>query len=221
MKIINPFLRSATYKKLSLLYTYPENGAYKQLRKEKQEIEKIFIEIAAEYDIALQDDIDILTSSLDTLSLQDIQIEYVRLFDYRPKCLIVESANIYRRDKFSDPESAAQVQDAVEDFYGKYGLNTGCWFKQPPDHILVELEFMHYLTHQEGVCLEGESDEVKNYLRGEKEFLSEHLLNWGVDFCDCLKDSTCLPLYSSLAVLTKSLLLSEARYLQKLEVVLE
>ncbi len=221
LKVINPFLRSAAYKKLSSLFTYPENNeSYRQFRDEKREIKDIFAELSTEYDIDFQDDVDSLTSAVDGLSLQDIQVEYVRLFDYRPKCLIVESAYIYRRDKSTDPEKCASVRDGVEDFYSRFGLETGCWFKQPPDHLSVELEFMHYLTHQEGVCMKDESDEVGRYLEGEKEFLSEHLLEWAVGFCDCLRDNSCLSLYSSLAGITKALLLNDARYLQNLEEVL-
>ena len=117
LKVINPFLRSAAYKKLSSLFTYPENNeSYRQFRDEKREIKDIFAELSTEYDIDFQDDVDSLTSAVDGLSLQDIQVEYVRLFDYRPKCLIVESAYIYRRDKSTDPEKCASVRDGVEDF---------------------------------------------------------------------------------------------------------
>lgn len=192
----------------------------KQLQKEQREVKDIFTELAAEYDIVLDDDINSLTSCYRNLSLQDVQVEYVRLFDYKPKCFIMESAYIYRRENASDPEVAASFRDAVEDFYAEFGLETGCWFKQPPDHLLVELEFMHYLAYQEGVCMEDESDEIGRYLRGEKRFLCEHLSKWAVGFCDCLQNNSCLSLYSSLAVITKSILLHDLLYLQKIEEVL-
>jgi TorA maturation chaperone TorD len=46
-----------------------------------------------------------------------------------------------------------------------------------PDHVTVELEFMHYLAHQEAQARETGGDE-ESYLRAQRDFLERHLHGW-------------------------------------------
>jgi putative dimethyl sulfoxide reductase chaperone len=75
-------------------------------------------------------------------------------------------------------EGAPPEQELWEEllrFYRYFGLDfsTG-GARERPDHLLVELEFMHYLTFLEA----GTADEHPGLRRGQQDFLERHLARW-------------------------------------------
>lgn len=114
---------------------------------------------------------DALRTEMVSKRLQDLQVEYVRLFDYRPACPPCESA--YR----INIKRSQLMKDLVE-CYREAGIE--CMQSFAPDHFSVEFEFMHYLAYQE------ENAERKNrheWREKRREFLENHILKWVPDFC--------------------------------------
>src|SRR3972149_5997703 len=60
-------------------------------------------------------------------------------------------------------------------FYNYFGLRTTPG--RMPDHVTAELEFMHYLAHQEAEARQAAGDR-ESYLRAQRDFLERHLNGW-------------------------------------------
>ena len=60
-------------------------------------------------------------------------------------------------------------------FYNYFGLRITPGLM--PDHVTVELEFMHYLAHQEAQAWQS-GDDRESYLRAQRDFLERHLNGW-------------------------------------------
>ena len=134
---------------------------------------------------ALKDKFARFIRSLDGADVEALQVEYVRLFDYRPSCPPYESA--YRKDM----KGAGLLGDLAE-IYREGDLK--CVPSLAIDHISVQFEFMHYLTHTEQSAGLG----AQNYREMQKRFLEDHLMKWVPTFCDDLKVRS-IPPYSILA----------------------
>lgn len=158
-------------------------------------------------DTSVTDRVDVLIASTTDVTLEQIQVEYVRLFDYRPKCPPYEA--IYLKDLGRN----SVINDLLSLYRGA-GLKYSTTIV--PDHISVELEFMHYLTYVEAENLKGNSKELKTFLEYEKNFLNNHLKNWLPGFCDKLTETTRLPFFQSLAQLAKDFVLHDTDYVSSL-----
>jgi DMSO reductase family type II enzyme chaperone len=62
-------------------------------------------------------------------------------------------------------------------FYDFFGLSLSEGQREEPDHLLTELEFLHYLAYQEaGLASAGESTE--GVLRAQHDFIARHPGAW-------------------------------------------
>lgn len=70
--------------------------------------------------------------------------------------------------------------EATEDlvrFYDFFGLSLSEGQREEPDHLLTELEFLHYLAYQEAtLAAAGESTE--GLMRAQCDFIARHPLVW-------------------------------------------
>jgi putative dimethyl sulfoxide reductase chaperone len=103
----------------------------------------------------------------------ELQAEYIRLFDVgtkgRPICTLYEGE--YRVG------ARMQVMEELVRFYDHFGLSLSTEDRELPDHLSVELEFLHYLTFKETVALERGHDPGP-YRRAEIDFLARHPTRW-------------------------------------------
>lgn len=87
--------------------------------------------------------------------------------------------------------------------YVEAGLRVKARFKDLPDHIALELEFMSILYRAEAQE-EGSVSELR------RSFLRDHLLRWAPRFCDDVLSHARVPLYRGLAYTLKGLMSMEA-----------
>ena len=103
----------------------------------------------------------------------DLQAEYIRLFDVgpkgRPPCTLYEGE--YRSG------ARMQVMEELVRFYDHFGLSLSTEDRELPDHLSVELEFLHYLTFKEVAAL-GRGLDPGAYRRAEIDFLARHPTRW-------------------------------------------
>ena len=214
LKIISPFLRSALYKELSSLYLYPGEDALSDLKSRKDDVAMLFEELTSQISSPIIENVDLLISSINDLSFPDVQVEYVRLFDYRPLSPPYESAYVKMQNPSDTP---ANMEISIKEFYQRYGLKRSNAFKEPSDHIAVELEFMHFLTFSEGHSSEKSKKDAETYLKAEKEFLENHLLKWVPTFCNTLGEVTKLRFFNLLSSLTKNFISQDAKYVKEVQ----
>jgi DMSO reductase family type II enzyme chaperone len=98
------------------------------------------------------------------------QSEYIRLFEVGPRghALCPLHSGHYGSDRLRTMEELVR-------FYNYFGLRSTPGLM--PDHVTVELEFMHYLTHQEAQARQANGDR-ESYLRAQRDFLERHLNGW-------------------------------------------
>jgi TorA maturation chaperone TorD len=84
--------------------------------------------------------------------------------------------------------------------YEERGLSMDSEFRNLPDHITVELEFMYYLIFKEAEALEkAETDKALDFIKTQELFLDKFLKRWVGPFCDKIKKGTDNEFYNSLA----------------------
>lgn len=88
----------------------------------------------------------------------------------------------------------------VIEFYRDAGLVLDEEFKELPDHIAAELEFLYYLIHQEVEALEhAELERASHFMRQQALFTDRFLGPWIPTFCGQIKEHTDSAYYSALA----------------------
>jgi DMSO reductase family type II enzyme chaperone len=105
-------------------------------------------------------------------SPQEYEAEYLRLFEVgipSAPCPLYESA-YGRADR-------REVMEELTRFYNYFGLSLGQKAKEMPDHLRVELEFLHYLTYLEAHALEEEQS-TEGLRRAQSDLYKRHLDAW-------------------------------------------
>jgi anaerobic sulfite reductase subunit A len=95
-----------------------------------------------------------------------------------------------------------KARDEVVAEYRKEGLDRIGDFREPEDHIAIELEFMAYLCDRAAEALDADLDVAQAYLQKQKAFLDEHLLVWVPDFCEDVIKFTQSDFFRGLAQIT-------------------
>ncbi|MDH3571962.1 MAG: molecular chaperone TorD family protein [Desulfobacteraceae bacterium] len=96
----------------------------------------------------------------------------------------------------------------VKNRYREEGLDTAKDFKDAPDHITAELEFMYYLVFKEIEAFsDSDIETVIGFIQKQKCFLESHLLAWVPVFVDNIFENADTPFYQNLAMATQKFLL--------------
>ncbi len=103
----------------------------------------------------------------DGLEDDELAIEYTRLFDVGvsgPPCALHDG--IWATDRMKTMEEVLR-------FYHHFGLNLDQDRHELPDHLVAELEFLHYLAFREAQALQGGVD-AGAYQRAQRDFAERH-----------------------------------------------
>ncbi|MEE9250669.1 MAG: molecular chaperone TorD family protein [Alphaproteobacteria bacterium] len=137
-----------------------------------------------------------LDGAADALA-DDLAVEYTRLF-VGPGKHIPPYESVQREGTLW----GGTTRD-VAAFVERCGFAYDPGYRGLPDHISVELEFMHELTRREAAAwTRGDEAEARRCLRIEREFLHDHLVRWAPEFSDKVVAETRTPFYKELAALT-------------------
>lgn len=138
----------------------------------------------------------------------ELKKEYNALFVVPLEKYVTPYESVYRCSKHAD---GTNVQDqqlmgpctiAVKEFYDSVGADIE-GVKELPDHLGVELEFMHFLCKREEEAREKEDEEeVAQMLSLQKEFLHEHLYQWIGAICDNISKKSSNDFYQAIAGIT-------------------
>jgi DMSO reductase family type II enzyme chaperone len=138
---------------------------------------------------------------------RELQSEYIRLFDVgtpRPPCPLYGGE--YKKGRKG-------IMEELIRFYNYFGLRPSPRSRDMPDHITIELEFMHFLTFREVTVLHHRQDRA-SYLRAERDFLERHLCAWVPRLVERLRRQQPHPFYAALASLAEAFLAADLRYLE-------
>ena len=135
------------------------------------------------------------------LNALDLKIEYNRLFVGPNKLPCPPYESVYRTDREGGEMGTLMGPSAwdVKNRYAEAGLEISGGFNDYPDHVAVELEFMHFLCSKESF----EKEKREEWQRREKEFLELHIRFWAQVFSEKVLKSTDSPFYRTAAAFLK------------------
>ena len=124
-------------------------------------------------------------------SFNKVEEEYVALFTVNPYAPPYESY-------YQDPEGFVRswIVIQLEKEYAGAGLNITSSFKEPPDHVAIELEFMAFLCSLEAKAHKTSNEnDIKTFVEQQSKFLNSHLGKWYPRFAQAVTDSPAKSLY--------------------------
>lgn len=157
----------------------------------------------------------------------DVLKQFAQNFDGHVESLRVEYSNLFvvPLDQYVKPyESVYKTglvyrEPAIEvkKMYEKAGAGIPEEFKDLPDHVGLELEFIHFLCQKEAQLWNHENEpEALTVRKMEKDFLSQHLITWVPALCDEINKKTKNPFYRTMAKITRDFVLSDKVALEKM-----
>jgi len=113
------------------------------------------------------------------------------------------------RHVFQETQDLADIAG----FYRAFGVELS--ERERPDHVGVELEFMHLLTYKEAYArVHHTAAKVRLCRDAERAFLRDHLGRWGPQFAQLLHRKAGSGYYAAVAHLTEQFLASEIKHLR-------
>jgi DMSO reductase family type II enzyme chaperone len=103
----------------------------------------------------------------DGIADDELAIEYTRLFDVGvsgPPCPLHDG--LWAKDRM-------RTMEEVLRFYHHFGLTLDPGRHELPDHLVAELEFLHYLAFREAEALAAGVD-AGSYRRAQRDFIARH-----------------------------------------------
>jgi len=157
------------------------------------------------------------------IMIRDLERKFATLFLSAGGGGMVKSIYPFESVYLSPEGQTMQKQrDEVSEFYSRYGMGVSDNFKEPEDHLSVELSFISRLC---GLIINGLSivniKKVLGILKDQKVFMRDHLLKW-VIFCkEDLKEADQDGFYHYLAEMTIAYLEIDRRFLNNLIEIVE
>jgi TorA maturation chaperone TorD len=160
-----------------------------------------------------------LQASINGFERLSLRAEYHRLFVGPYKLPAPPYASVYLE---SEPTVMGPSTLKVLRMYEEAGFLLSPSFKDLPDHIAAELEFMALLCEEEGAAWQGDDlCEAASLLSREDAFLAQHLVRWIPDFASKIISTTESPFYRGLASLLQDYVLFDLDCVRALRRLLE
>lgn len=197
--IIEVIRRGDCFKLLAACFYEPDRAL---LLKEKigENLENLLEEIHADgagFARAMQ-------NSLTGIEQEKLAVEHAALFVGPFKLIAAPYGSVYI-EKSRRVMGDSTVETAR--YYKEVGLSVDV--KEPPDHIVVELEFMYYLCSKEaGAAQNRFYDEAQRYRDMQINFYHCAMKPWVGLFCDAIRKGTDSAFYVNLAECLDCFLLS-------------
>jgi putative dimethyl sulfoxide reductase chaperone len=130
-----------------------------------------------------------------------LKVEFARLFVGPFSLLAPPYGSVYLdAERKIMGDSALDLQQR----YREVGLDLAEDFKDAPDHIAAELEFMHFLIIKELQAVNhADLNEITSCMDKQRSFLGDHLGAWIAPFTQQVEERTCNDYFAGLAAATR------------------
>lgn len=138
-----------------------------------------------------------MDKALEGLGDEELAVEYARLFVGPFELQAPPYGSFYMEN-----EKRLMGDSTIEAvrIYEEEGLVIDKDFKELPDHITVELEFMYYLCYKKAGALTAmDMEAAKAFHARQQSFQKKFIAKWVPLFCEKIKTGTDNPFYVSLA----------------------
>jgi TorA maturation chaperone TorD len=186
--------RAEAYRVLSQCYYLPTKDLIEELESMEQCVSVVCTE-AAQHVSRMKEELE------KTHDLKSLQVDYSKLFVGPYQLLAAPYGSVYLEGERR--VMADSTMDA-RNLYREVGVDISGDFQEAPDHIAVELEFMHLLIFKEIEAIScSDFEETFRYLKKQEGFLSSHLGAWIAEFADHVERNAETQFYKQLARTTK------------------
>ncbi len=138
------------------------------------------------------------------VDLEPLKVDFSKLFVGPYEMSAAPYGSVYLE------EGRKMMGDSTLDVKNRYreaGLDTAKTFKDAPDHISAELEFMYYLIFKEIEAFSNSDTETAiGFIQKQKSFLKDHLMAWVPEFANSISENAENPFYRNLAKVTTAFL---------------
>lgn len=137
-------------------------------------------------------------------AFESICDDYTRLFIGPGKVLVPPWESFYfHQERVIFQEQTLQVRE----WYRKYGLESVKLYNEPDDHIGLELAFVSHLANLAySALMRKETEEFEQLLEAQKQFLSEHTLQWAGGWSIQVEEHARTDFFRGIALITKGVL---------------
>jgi TorA maturation chaperone TorD len=136
--------------------------------------------------------------------VEPLKVDFAKLFVGPYKLFAAPYGSVYLDD---ERKLMGDSTLDVKSRYRKAGLDTANSFKDAPDHIAAELEFMYYLIFKEVEAFSTAASEVAiDFVQKQKSFLEDHLVAWVPQFTANIIEHAETSFYRNLAIATEAFL---------------
>ncbi|MFZ5539443.1 MAG: TorD/DmsD family molecular chaperone [Pseudomonadota bacterium] len=139
----------------------------------------------------------------------DLLVDYTRLFLAPGNTLAQPYESVWAPAR---PEAGADPTPAVVHLYREAGLEIAEDFRDLPDHIAAELEFLYALLFREtGARAHGDADAARGAAALRQRLIANHLGRWIEPFAAAVEAGAQCTFYRALAGLSRLYVAFEAR----------
>ena len=201
--------RSQVYQLLARSFAYPDQALWEDVTQGRwqEQVSQVLPQLPFELTVGGAA-VAFPFAPLRAGSFDEFQAEYNRLFEVGamggPPCPLFGGHHERHR---------LRVMEELIRFYNYFGLSMAAG--QLPDHITVELEFMHYLTFKEAAA-RRQDREQDSYQRAQKDFLDRHLGKWVPVLRHKLFNIDPAPFFAQLVAFTDELVGRDRQYLKSI-----
>jgi len=141
-------------------------------------------------------------------ALEDLLVDYTRLFLGPTDIIAKPYGSVWLDDRKNLMGDSTM---AVVELYKEAGFEIDQSFRELPDHVAAELEFLYLLIHRENEARQTGATETLGTINGlKKRFLAEHLGRWIGPFTAAVGNGARSAFYRELARLTERFVRMEA-----------
>ena len=134
-------------------------------------------------------------------SIEELKVEHARLFIGPYSLLAPPYGSVYLE---SERKIMGNSTMDVVNRYRQSGLIVAENFKDAPDHIAAELEFMHFLIFKAmEAANQGDVNGIVTGLLNQQSFLEQHLGAWVHEFAGNVVENAKTPFYRNIARATE------------------
>lgn len=172
--------------------------------------EDLFGQLRAALELCLPDQSELadnLAENLKAAPDQDLLVDYSKLFVGPDTLLAPPYGSVYLDGQ------RILMGDSTMDVISRYhdaDFDVSDEFKNAPDHITVELEFLYLLAYNESLALvEKRPEDHTHWQQRRQSFINDHIGRWAEKFCDNVRENTKFDYYRILADLTEKFICSQ------------
>ncbi len=143
--------------------------------------------------------------------ISDLKVDYTRLFDHTDRIPVAPWESVYlNKDNLLFQEETLEVRS----WYYSYGLEITNKYKEPDDHIGLELAFLAHLASLSlSTFNEGDESKFEEMLSAQRRFLSAHPLRWIPTWCNLVEKHAHTDFYRGVALILRGALIKIAEIL--------